>query len=147
MTALDDFDWKAVAAELDEDGRFRATVDMDVTASAKASTGTSTTRCPTSWPGCERRSGPICCRSPATGRIGSDGPTSGPTTSRSGSNSVTGPVRPVRRRCCCGTPPEDGTRYIATCTAIWYFPLQVVVGLDEPGTDSNTLGLISHEAA
>lgn len=33
-----------------------------------------------------------------------------------------GQYRYFRRHCCCGTAPEDGTRYIPTRTAISSFP-------------------------
>jgi hypothetical protein len=117
MRALDGFDWKGIAAELDdvgvptvgsvldrkqcrsltalydEDGRFRATVDM-----ARHHFGVGQYR---------------YFDHPLPDVVGD---------------------LPARPRYCCVTAAGDGTRYIATCTAISSFPLQVV-GLDEPGAD------------
>ena len=106
------------------------------TASARASTGTSPTRCRPSSPSCARRSGRTCCRSPGTGPTRAGQPAPWPDDARRLARHV------PRRR----AAPADaaaaalrrratGTPCTATSTATSCSRCRSSIGLDEPGVD------------
>ena len=160
-TRVADTDWAALAAEVDAYGcaptaplltpaecrdltalyekpeLFRTTVDM-----ARHRFGSGQYRYFTHDPlpepvaPCARRSTRACCPSPATGRPSSVARRPGRTPWRSGWSAVPrGRAGPVRRRSCCATAQGDWNALHRDVFGDLVFPLQVVIGLDEHGTD------------
>ena len=105
------------------------------TASATGSTGTSTTRFLGSWQSCAPPSGRTSCQSHESGRSGSAGPTCGPTRSSEWLEQChrAGQERPTPLLLRYGTGGWNALHRDLYGDLV--FPLQVVVGLDEPGAD------------
>ena len=152
-------DWDRVGAELDECGGAPVGQLLDpqetdrlagstttttgsaprstwpATATARAATATSPTRCPTRCTGCAGAFYPRLLPVARDWWAELGRSRRGRTTSTSGWIGATGPGRTGPRRCCCATRRVAGTRCTGTSTASWCSRCRSSINLTRPGVD------------